>query len=245
MKQQKPTPAEIRIPLSTLTRHCLVAGSTGTGKSRAAQLLAEGLAERGVPVLFTDVKGDASDFITQGDASKVDARCKELNHEFTPEAFPAHYWSLGGRLTPMRIRLDEISPALLAKFMGLNPTQESHLAVILPYAEQRRLEVIDLEDLSSLLEFLRLNPDEIPGISTTTLDVMLRKCSELNSSGLNALFAREALDPNDLLKLEDGKGVIHVLNLSDYRDKPEVFSAATAFLLNKMFNSLPDVGDEP
>lgn len=245
LQDSSPSQLEVRLPLSKLNRHCLIAGSTGTGKSRSAQLLAEQLSLSGVPVLFTDVKGDVSGFSSPGDPSQVDARCSELSYPFSPSPFPSHYWSLSSRLTPIRLRLDEINPALLAKFMGLNPTQESHLAVILPYAKKRNLAVVDLEDLSSLLEFLRLNSDEIPGLSPSTLDVLLRKCAELSASGLNSLFSPNPLDPQDLLqKDEKGRGLIHILNLSDYRDRPDVFSAATAFLLNKLFTSLPDVGDE-
>ena len=246
LSDSRPSQFEVRIPLSTLNRHGLIAGSTGTGKSRSAQLLAEQLSLAGVPVLFTDVKGDVSDFSTPADAKKISQRCKDLSHPVIPTAFPAHYWSLSTRLTPLRLSLDEINPALLSRFMGLNPTQESHLSVALLYAKQKKFRVIDLEDLSSLLKFLRENPNEMAGLSTSTLEVLLRKSTELHASGLNSLFSASSIDPQDILSQdEEGRGIINVLNLSDFRDKPDVFSAATAFILYKLFISLPDIGDQP
>lgn len=237
-------PLDIKLPLGMLTRHGLIAGTTGTGKSRAAQLMAEQLSEAGVPVIFSDVKGDVSAFNTPGEPGKVKGRASQLGIRYSPKSYPTVYFSLSEKFIPLRTRLSEFGAILLAKLMELNSTQESHLNVCFIYASSKSLRIDTLEDLESLISFVKENDEAIPGINKTSLDVILRKTMELKAAGLGRMFGRETISPADLLGTIGGKGVINVFNLSDVRDNPQAFTTAMAFLLFKLFNGLEDTGDQ-
>jgi len=237
-------PVEIKLPFQMLTRHGLIAGTTGTGKSRAAQLMAEQLSEAGVPVIFSDVKGDVSAFNTPGDPTRVSERAKLLEMRYLPKSYPTAYFSISEKFVPLRINLSEFGAILLSKLMDLNSTQESHLNVCFIYASSKNVRLDDLDDLEALIAFVKENEGEIPGVNRNSLDVILRKIMELKSAGLGTMFGHETISPTDLLGKIGGKGVVNVFNLSDVRENPQAFTTAMAFLLFKLFNELEDTGDQ-
>jgi hypothetical protein len=211
-----------------LTRHGVIAGSTGTGKSRAMQLLAEQLADSGVNVFVSDVKGDASGFCTEG----AENERNELA-PYKPHSISANYWSLSSALTRLRFSLKEIGPVLLGRLLELNSTQESHLALAFSYARKNEVEIGTPDDLLDLLD--EMVKTEARGISKSSVNVIERKILSLQESGLDSMFGNPSVDTDDL----DG---LNVLNLSDSR-RNMIASIAPAFLLQKLFNELPEVGD--
>lgn len=217
-----------RVPLRYLTRHGIIAGSTGSGKSRAMQVLAEQLADAGIPVFVSDVKGDASGFCMSGGPSE-----RNRLAPYEPHALEADYWSVGGRFVPMRFSVDETGAVLFSRLLSLNPTQESHLARAFSHARKsgRRLRTSD--DLLDVLD--ELVDTKQRGISPSSIAVIQRKIIALDESGLAGMFGEPRV------KLSDLKG-LNVLNLSDSRKNP-ISTLAPAFLLQKLFNELPEVGD--
>jgi len=211
-----------------LTRHGIIAGSTGTGKSRAMQILAEQLSDAGVNVFVSDVKGDASGFCMQG-------RENERNRlaPFQPHAIKANYWSASKELCPMRFSIKEIGPVLFSRLIELNSTQESHLSLAFSYSRKNK---IDLDTIDNLLDVLEeMIKTEQRGMAKSSVSVIERKLLALQESGLDTMFGSPSVELDDL----DG---LNVLNLSDSRQNMLV-SIAPAFLLQKLFNELPEVGD--
>jgi len=218
-----------------LTRHGLIAGTTGTGKSRAMQLMAEQLADSGVSVFVSDVKGDASGFCVSAPESAAASPIIERNKlaPFEPHAIKTNYWSISDRFARMRFSLDDSGSVLLSRLLSLNPTQESHLALAFLYARKQKKPLSDLNQLLDVLAEMRDNQER--GVSPSSISVIERKILSLEDSGLFELFGEPSVALDDLNGL-------NVLNLSDSR-KDMIASIAPAFLINKLFNELPEVGD--
>jgi hypothetical protein len=240
----------VRMPLAMLTRHGLVSGATGTGKTKSLQLVAEQLSEAGVPVFLADVKGDLSGLAAPGEASeRVAARARETGWSWRPTLFPVELLSLTGRRgAQLRATISSFGPLLLAKVLGLNDTQTSALHVIFRYCDERDLELYDLADLRSVLQHLSAaEPAELAeqgGVAKATLGVLLRQLLTLESQGAGGLFGEPEFDLDDLLAVDrDGRGVISLLELDDVQDRPVVFSTFLMWLLARLYGSLPEVGD--
>jgi hypothetical protein len=216
-----------------LARHGVIAGSTGTGKSRAMQILAEQLADSGVNVFVSDVKGDASGFCVPSSESSVSSSGRNELAPYKPHSIPANYWSLSKSLTRMRFSLKEIGPVLLSRLLELNSTQESHLALAFSYARKQDTQPETPDDLLDLLD--SMVKEEARGIAKSSVNVIERKILSLQESGLDSMFG------NPSIELDDLKGM-NVLNLSESR-RNMIASIAPAFLLQKLFNELPEVGD--
>jgi uncharacterized protein len=244
--------AVVAVPLKMMTRHGLVAGATGTGKTKTLQGLAEQLSAVGVPVFIADVKGDVSGIAvpgaTDGAAPK---RAAELGMTFTPTGFPVEYLSLGGLGpgVPVRATVSDFGPQLLAKVLESNETQEQSLGLVFRYADDKKLPLLDLGDLRSLLSFLESNEGKaelaaIGGLSSQTVGVLLRGLVTLEDGGGNELFGEPQFEIADLLRTApDGRGVISCLELPAVQDKPKLFSTALMWLLAELFEQLPEVGD--
>ncbi|HEX6662820.1 MAG TPA: helicase HerA-like domain-containing protein [Gaiellaceae bacterium] len=244
--------ADVRFPLKMANRHGLIAGATGTGKTRTLQLIAEQLSEQGVPVFAADVKGDVSGVAMPGDAAGPAAkRAGELGMQFTPTGFPTEYLSLGGigPGVPIRATVSEFGPQLLAKVLEANETQEQSLSLVFRYADTKGLPLLDLSDLRALLTFLDSDQGKaeltgIGGVSSQTIGVLLRALVGLEDGGGTELFGEPKFDVNDLLRTApDGRGVISCLELPAVQDKPKLFSTALMWLLAELFEALPEVGD--
>jgi uncharacterized protein len=245
--------ARVRIPLAMLNRHGLVAGATGTGKTKSLQVMAEQLSAAGVPVFISDIKGDISGLGAAGAPDdRVTARLGALAlTDFTPRAFPVEFFSLVRDKPGVRLRATVASfgPILLAKVMELNETQESVLAMAFKYAEDRKLPLVDLADLRALLNHLNsdLGKKEMEaygGVATATAGVMIRKIVGLEQQDADAFFGAPDFDVADFLRTtRDGAGIISVLELADMQDRPILFSTFVLWLLARLYETLPEVGD--
>ena len=244
--------AQIRIPLATVNRHGLVAGATGTGKTKTLQVIAEQLSAAGVPVLMADVKGDLSGLSKPGESGdKVTARAKESGDDWQATSFPVDFLSLGtkGIGVPVRATIASFGPILLSKVLGLNATQESTLGLIFHYAEQNNYELLDLKDLRAVIA--KLTSDEgkadlkaLGGVSAQTAGVILRALVNLEAEGADTFFGEPELKPKDLLRFDDkGRGVISLLELGAQAARPVLFSTFLMWVLSDLFRTLPEIGD--
>jgi DNA helicase HerA-like ATPase len=244
--------ASTRLPLKTMNRHGLIAGATGTGKTRTLQLIAEQLSAAGVSVFAADMKGDVSGISTPGETDgPAEKRAQELGLQFTPTGFPVEYVALGGvgPGVPVRATVSDFGPRLLAKVLDSNETQEQSLELVFHYADTKGLPLLDLSDLRALLTFLDSDAGKpelegIGGLASSTVGVLLRALVGLEEGGGNELFGEPQFDVNDLLRTApDGRGVITCLELPAVQDKPRLFSTALMWLLAELFETLPEVGD--
>jgi uncharacterized protein len=244
--------AQIRIPLATINRHGLVAGATGTGKTKTLQLIAEQLSAAGVPVLMADVKGDLSGLARPGEANdKTAARAKDTGDEWSATGFPVEFLSLGtdGIAIPVRATISSFGPILLSKVLGLNATGEATLGLIFHYADQKGLLLHDLKDLREVIKFLTSDegkPElkELGTVSSTTAGVILRALVNLEAEGANTFFGKPELDPLDLIRTDDqGRGIITLLEFTGQTLRPVMFSTFLMWVLADLFQHLDEVGD--
>ncbi|MFI9828514.1 helicase HerA-like domain-containing protein [Streptomyces sp. NPDC051913] len=244
--------AQVRIPLPMLNRHGLVAGATGTGKTKTLQLIAEQLSAQGVPVFLADIKGDVSGISAPGQPNdKVRSRSQEVHQEWKATGFPAEFYALGGigHGIPVRATVTDFGPLLLAKVLQLNRTQEQSLGLIFHYADTKGLELVDLKDLRAVVTFLtsdegRPELKNIGGLSTTTAGVILRSLTAFEAQGMADFFGEPAFDTADLMHTaSDGRGLVSVLELAAVQDRPALFSTFLMWLLADLFHDLPEVGD--
>jgi DNA double-strand break repair helicase HerA and related ATPase len=244
--------AAVRLPLRTTNRHGLIAGATGTGKTRTMQVIAEQLSAAGVAVFAADVKGDVSGIALAGsDDGAAKKRARELELEWKPAGFPVEYLSLGGigPGVPVRATVSDFGPLLLAKVLDANETQEQSLSLVFHYADAKGLPLLDLSDLRALLMFLdsesgRKELRGIGGVSPQTVGVLLRSLVALQDGGGHECSAEPQLDIADLIRTApDGRGVISILELPAVQDKPRLWSTVLMWLVAELFETLPEVGD--
>jgi len=244
--------ALVRIPLAMFNRHGLVAGATGTGKTKTLQVIAEQLSAAGVPVLIPDVKGDLTGLFAPGEpADRTTQRAAETGDDWSPAAFPVEFLSLAGQgsAIPIRAAIDSFGPILLSKVLGLNDTQESTLGLIFHWADARTLPLLDLKDLRAVI--MHLTGDEgkgdlreLGGVSKATAGVILRAVTNLDAQGGNRFFGEPELDVADLFRLTpDGRGVITLFEVAELQINPVLFSTFLMWLLAELFEELPEVGD--
>jgi DNA helicase HerA-like ATPase len=244
--------AVVRIPTSMCNRHGLIAGATGTGKTKTLQLVAEQLSAQGVPVFAADMKGDLAGLSRPGEPNeKVTSRAEELGLKWEPTGFPVSFLSLGGLGpgVPVRATVSAFGPQLLAKVLDANETQSSSLSLVFRYADQAGLPLLDLVDLVELLKFLTSDDGKgelegIGGLSNATAGVLLRKVGELSDQGAEAFFGEPEWAVDDLLRTTpEGHGVISALELPAVAEKPRLFSTFLLWLLAELHEALPEVGD--
>ena len=243
--------AEVNLSLKMMNRHGLIAGATGTGKTRTLQLLAEQLSDAGVPVFMLDVKGDLSGLNQPGSINpKIEERAAQLNKPFSPSGFPVEIYSLSGKMgAQMRATVLEFGPVLLSKVLDLNDTQSGVLAVIFKYADDNKMPVIDLNDLKKLLSYLSDGPgakeikESYGSISSATSGTILRKIVAIEQQGLGGMFGEKSFDIEDLFERVDGKGTISLLNIADVQNQPVLYSTFLLSLLAELFQNMPEVGD--
>ena len=244
--------APVQIPLSVLNRHGLVAGATGTGKTKTLQLMAEQLADQGVPVFLADIKGDLSGIATPGEGGdKITSRAASVGMPWAATAYPTEFYSLGGQGSgiPIRASITSFGPTLLSKVLGLNDTQESSLGLIFHYADKNGLALLDLKDLRAVISHLTSDEGKadlkgLGGLSSATAGVILRSLITFEDQGAAAFFGEPEFDTNDLLRTTtEGKGLISCLELPQVQDRPQLFSTFLMWLLADLFQDLPEEGD--
>ena len=242
----------VRIPLSAMNRHGLVAGATGTGKTKTLQLMAEQLVEQGVPVFLADVKGDLSGMASPGEGNeRVAARSRDVGMQWQPTAYPVEFYSLGGEGpgVPVRAAVSTFGPTLLAKVLGLNATQESSLGLVFHYADREGLYLDTIADLRAVVQHLLSDEGKeelkgLGGLSSSTAGVILRELVAFSDQGADAFFGLPEFDTAHLLSTAaDGRGLVSMLELPAVQDRPRLFSTFLMRLLADLFHDLPEVGD--
>lgn len=242
----------VRLPLAMLNRHGLIAGATGTGKTRTVQLIAEQLSDHGVPVVVADLKGDLSGLARPGEGGdKLLARAAEIGQDWSASAYPVEFLSLGGIGTgiPVRASVTSFGPVLLAKVLDLNETQASSLRLVVHFADKAGLPLLDIADLRAVLHHLVSDEgkEELEGLgalSKATAGVILRELIGFTDDGAEAFFGEPEFDTADLLRVaDDGRGIVTCIELNPVLDRPRLFSTFLLWMLADLFQELPEVGD--
>jgi uncharacterized protein len=250
-EQCDPT-AKVRIPLSMVNRHGLVAGATGTGKTKTLQAMAEQLCAAGVPVFLADIKGDLSGMAAPGEASeRVTKRAADVGSDWAPTAYPVEFFALGGRGkgVPVRATVTSFGPTLLAKVLGLNDVQESSLGLVFHFADKNALPLLDLADLRAVIQHLTAKAGaaelaELGGLSKATAGVILRELIAFADAGAEDFFGETEFDTRDFLRTApDGRGMVSILELPGLQDQPQLFATFLMWFLADLFQDLPEVGD--
>ncbi|MGY1899526.1 helicase HerA-like domain-containing protein [Nocardia gipuzkoensis] len=244
--------ARVRIPMRMINRHGLVSGATGTGKTKTLQGIAEQLSSAGVPVVLADIKGDLSGLAEPGRQSEeLTARAAQTGaDDWAPTGFPIEFVALGATGTglPIRATITSFGPVLLSKVLGLNETQESTLGLIFHWADRNGLALLDLKDLRAVITHLTSSEGKedlkgIGGVSAATAGVILRALVNLEADGGDTFFGEPELDPADLVRIVDGKGVITLFELGAQAARPVMFSTFLMWVLADLFQTLPEIGD--
>lgn len=240
----------VKVPLRTMNRHGLICGATGSGKTKTLQIIAEQLSAKGVPVLMMDVKGDLSGIAAPGVVNdKIKERHAKIGLEYLPEAMPVELLTLsnepGARL---RATVSEFGPVLLSRILELNDTQQSVLSLVFKYCDDNKLPLLDLQDLRSVLQHItgegKAAIQKAYGqLSTASVNTITRKIIEIEQQGAAEFFGELSFDVQDLLQLRDGRGVVHIVRLTDIQDRPRLFSTFMLCLLAEIYSTFPEVGD--
>ncbi|MBW7870811.1 MAG: DUF853 family protein [Flavobacteriia bacterium] len=244
--------AEISVALKTMNRHGLIAGATGTGKTKSLQILAEQLSLKGVPTLLMDIKGDLSGIAAPGEENKaIIERQQLLGIDYTPMGAPVEFLSLshepGARL---RATVTEFGPILFSKILELNDTQTGIISIVFKYCDDKGYPLLDLKDIREVLRYLSdddRGKQELAStygsISKASLGTILRKIVTLEQQGADRFFGEPSFDVNDLLKTKDEKGVVSIIRLTDIQNRPSLFSTFMMSLLAEIYESFPETGD--
>ncbi len=243
--------ADVFIPFKTLNRHGLIAGATGTGKTKTLQVLSEGLSDAGIPVVVMDIKGDFSGIAEAGILNdKITERCRLLNIDFKPASYPVELLTLSDQKgTRLRATVSEFGPVLLSKILGLNDTQESLVAMIFKYCDDSRLPLLDLKDLVKVLQYISNEGKEeleknYGKIATTSTGTILRKVIELQQQGADLFFGEKSFEVDDLMRRDDtGKGMVSIIRVTDLQDRPKLFSTFMLQMLAELYATCPEEGD--
>lgn len=243
--------AAIKLPLKTMNRHGLIAGATGTGKTKTLQVISEFLSDASVPVLMMDIKGDLSGIAAMGSANdKINERYQKINLAFTPALFPTELLTLTGKDgVHLRATVSEFGPVLLSKILELNDTQGGVVAMIFKYCDDTKLPLLDLKDFIKVLQYVgdegKAELEKTYGkISTTSTGTILRKVIELQQQGADQFFGERSFEVDDLMRIDQqGRGMINVLRVTDLQDKPKLFSTFMLQLLAELYASSPEAGD--
>lgn len=243
--------ADVLLPLKTMNRHGLIAGATGTGKTKTLQMISEGLSNASVPVVLMDIKGDLSGIAAAGTANdKLNERCKLLNITYTPSAYATELLTLSNEKgVRLRATVTEFGPILLSKILGLNDTQGGLVAMIFKYCDDSKLPLLDLKDFIKVLQYIsdegKAEMEKQYGkISTTSTGTILRKVVELQQQGADIFFGEPSFEVEDLMRIsDDGRGMINILRVTDMQNRPKLFSTFMLQLLAELYAISPEEGD--
>lgn len=245
------TESFVKIPLKTINRHGLIAGATGTGKTKTLQVLSENLSDKGIPVLLMDLKGDLSGLAQPGPGHpKIDERHEKIGLPYESKGFPIEILTLSEQDgTRLRATVSEFGPVLLSRILDLSEVQEGILAILFQYCDDEKMGLLDLKDLKKILQYATgEGKKEIEAkygrISTASTGAILRRIVALEQQGADLFFGERSFEVRDLCRLsDDGRGIISVLRLTDIQDKPKLFSTFMLQLLAEVYNTFPELGD--
>ncbi|MFA5012408.1 MAG: helicase HerA-like domain-containing protein [Ignavibacteria bacterium] len=241
----------IKLPLKTLNRHGLIAGATGTGKTKTLQILAEGFSSKSIPVFVMDIKGDFSGIAMPGVSNdKITERMNKIGIPFEPSGFPVEFLTISNEKgARMRATVSEFGPVLFSKMLGLNDAQTGVMAMIFKYCDDNKLPLLDLKDMVKMLQYIsNEGKNELQksygNIATTSVGTILRKVIELEQQGADKFFGETSFEVEDLVRTDDqGKGIISIIRLTDIQSKPKLFSTFLLCLLVEIYNTFPEAGD--
>lgn len=241
----------IKVPLKTLNRHGLIAGATGTGKTKTIQVLSEQLSSFGIPVLMMDIKGDFSGIAKEGEEKPfITERHAKINLPYTTASFPVELMSLSKQNgVRLRATVSEFGPVLFSRILDLNDTQTGVVSVIFKYCDDNKMPLLDLKDIKKVLNYItNEGKEEITEnygkISTATTGIILRKIIELEQQGGDLFFGEKSFEIDDLMRIdENGKGYVNIIRLTDIQDKPKLFSTFMLSLLAEIYQQMPEKGD--
>ena len=245
------TNAFVKVPLKTLNRHGLIAGATGTGKTKTLQVLAENLSDKGIPVLLMDLKGDLSGIAEPSPGHpKIDERHQKIGLPFEAKNFPVEILSLSEQDgVKLRATVSEFGPVLLSRILDLTVTQEGIVAVVFKYCDDNKLPLLDLKDFKKVLQYAtgegkKEFQSNYGRISTSSTGTILRKIIELEQQGADLFFGEKSFEVDDLTRIdENGKGYINIIRLTDIQDRPKLFSTFMLSLLAEIYATFPEQGD--
>lgn len=241
----------VKIPLKTLNRHGLIAGATGTGKTKTLQGLVEALSNKGVPCLMMDIKGDLSGLGAPGVSNtKIEERHSQIGTPWKSSKFPVEFLSISDEKgVRLRATVTEFGPVLFSKILELNDTQTGVVSLVFKYCDDHKLPLIDLKDFRKVLQYLTNEgkqeiEKEYGRISSASTSTIIRKIIEIESQGADKFFGERSFDPNDLLRIsEDGRGYLNIIRLTDIQDRPKLFSTFMLSLLAEIYAMFPEEGD--
>lgn len=241
----------VKIPLKTLNRHGLIAGATGTGKTKTIQVLSEQLSQNGIPVLMMDIKGDFSGIAAKGEEKEfIKERHSKINIPFTPKEFPVELMTLSSQDgVRLRATVSEFGPVLFSRILDLNETQAGVIAVIFKYCDDKKMPLLDLKDIKKVMNYITEEgkeeiSEEYGKISTATTGTILRKIIELEQQGGDIFFGEKSFEIDDLMRIDkNGFGYVNIVRLNDIQDKPKLFSTFMLNLLAEIYNTMPEKGD--
>ncbi len=241
----------VTIPLKTMNRHGLIAGATGTGKTKTIQVLSEQLSQNGIPVLMMDIKGDFSGIAKEGEEKPfITERHAKINIPFIPKSFPVELLTLSEQNgVRLRATVSEFGPVLFSRILDLNETQAGVISVIFKYCDDKKMPLLDLKDIKKVMNYITEEgkeeiSEEYGKISTSTTGTILRKIIELEQQGAETFFGEKSFEIDDLMRIdENGRGYINIVRLTDIQDKPKLFSTFMLNLLAEIYNQMPEKGD--
>ncbi|SDD72028.1 hypothetical protein SAMN04488104_105019 [Algoriphagus faecimaris] len=242
--------ATIKIPLKTLNRHGLIAGATGTGKTKTLQVIAEQLSLKGVPSVLMDLKGDLSGLAQPGHANDfILNRSAKIGVEYDPMGLPVELMSISKEKgVKLKATVSEFGPVLISQILDLNSTQQGVIALVFRYCDTHHLPLLDLKDLKRVLQFITNEgkeaiKQEFGQVSAASVNTIMRKIIELEQQGAERFFGEQSFDVNDFVRTKDGKGVISIIRLTDIQSKPKLFSTFMLSILSEIYETFPEQGD--
>ena len=246
------TEVDVNIPLKTINRHGLIAGATGTGKTKTLQVFVEQLSHKGIPTLVMDIKGDLSGIAVEGEQNdKINERYAKTKLPYQPQSFPVELMTISAEKgLKLRATVTEFGPVLLSKILGLNDTQSSIMSIVFKYADDKGLPLIDLDDLKKTLQYVTDNDEgkkelasNYGAISPASLGAILRSIVAMEQQGATSFFGEPSFDVEDLLQTRGGKGVVNVLRVADIQNQPQLFSTFMLSLFAEIYMTFPEEGD--
>jgi DNA helicase HerA-like ATPase len=243
--------ATVKLSLKTLNRHGLIAGATGTGKTKTLQVISEALSDASIPVVLMDIKGDLSGIAAPGTLNdKVTERVQKIGIEYKPTGFPVDLFTLSNQKgVKLRATVSEFGPVLLSKILGLNDTQGGLVAIIFKYCDDQKLPLLDLKDFIKVLQYISNEgkeaiEKEYGKIASTSTGTILRKVIELQQQGADVFFGEKSFEVEDLMRIsDDGRGMISIIRVTDLQDRPKLFSTFMLQLLAELYSTSPEEGD--
>ncbi|AMQ57158.1 helicase HerA-like domain-containing protein [Algoriphagus sanaruensis] len=242
--------AQIKIPLKTLNRHGLIAGATGTGKTKTLQVIAEQLSLKGIPSVLMDLKGDLSGLAQAGSVSDfILKRSETIGVSYDPQGLPVELMSISNEKgVRLKATVSEFGPVLISQILELNDTQRGVVALVFRYCDLNHLPLLDLKDFKRVLQFV-VNEGksdiekEFGQVSAASVNTIMRKVIELEQQGADRFFGELSFDVQDFVRTKEGKGVVSIIRLTDIQSKPKVFSTFMLSLLSEIYETFPEQGD--